>query len=137
MDGCSYYIAAQDYDASCDKRGYSNEVITTIPVVSYTMTATSGSNGAIIPSSNPPVSLASNNSSLVELGTVNSSASQSFTITPSSGYQVAAVSVDGVSVGAVSSNTVIGVTANPTIYVTFKTKRREKHLGYESVLEIN
>ena len=71
----------------------------------YTITATSGSNGAISP-----------------LGTliVNYGGRQTFTITPNEGYHVADVKVDGGSVGAVTTFTFDNVTSSHTIEVTFE-----------------
>ncbi|HXB02146.1 MAG TPA: chitobiase/beta-hexosaminidase C-terminal domain-containing protein, partial [Opitutaceae bacterium] len=72
--------------------------------ITYTITASAGSNGSISP-----------------LGavTVNSGASQSFTITPSSGFNVSSVTVDGANQGAVTSYTFSNVQANHTISATF------------------
>ncbi|WP_458008555.1 glycoside hydrolase family 9 protein [Flavobacterium sp. PL002] len=71
----------------------------------YSITATSGANGAIAPSG---------------ITTVTSGSSKTYTITPSTGYQVDAVTVNGVSVGAVTSYAFANVTANQTISATFK-----------------
>ena len=70
----------------------------------YTITATSGPNGAISPSG---------------ITTVNFGGSQLFTITPSTGYHIADVLVDGASVGNVTSYTFTGVAANHTIAASF------------------
>jgi len=72
--------------------------------ISYTITATAGSNGSISPSGAVAVSVGAN---------------QAFTITPNSGYNVADVLVDGVSQGAITSYTFTNVTANHTISATF------------------
>ncbi len=76
--------------------------------VTYTVTATAGTGGAISPSGSV---------SVVKL------ASQTFTITPNAGYKVSDVQVDGASVGAVSVYTFSAVTANHTIKATFKPVR--------------
>ena len=72
--------------------------------ITYTITATAGSGGAISPTG---------------AVAVNSGANQTFTITPNSGYQISAVTVDGASVGAVTSYTFSNVTANHTISASF------------------
>ncbi|MEK7609595.1 MAG: DUF4082 domain-containing protein [Patescibacteria group bacterium] len=77
--------------------------VTVGSVVTYAITASTGANGSISPTS----------------ATVTSGSNQTFTITPNSGYQVAGVLVDGVSVGAVTSYTFSNVTANHTISATF------------------
>ena len=72
--------------------------------LSYTITASAGTNGAISPA-----------------GTVSVSqgASQAFTITPNTGYKVLDVLVDGASVGAVTSYTFASITAAHDISATF------------------
>jgi len=72
--------------------------------ITYTITASAGSNGSISPSGTV---------------TVNSGASQSFTITPSSGFIVSSVTVDGASQGAITSYTFSNVQANHTISAAF------------------
>ncbi len=79
-------------------------VSATFNPITYSITATAGSNGSISPSGSVPV---------------NSGANQAFTITANTGYQVASVLVDGVSIGATASYTFSGVTANHTISATF------------------
>ncbi len=74
------------------------------PPVTYTITASAGTNGAINPTGTV---------------TVNQGANQTFTITPNSGYTVSAVTVDGASVGAVTTYTFTNVQANHTISATF------------------
>jgi uncharacterized membrane protein len=71
----------------------------------YTIIATAGPNGAIVPS-----------------GTLllNYGWSQTFTITPDPGYHVADLKVDGVSLGAVARFTFENVTSNHLIEVTFE-----------------
>ena len=71
----------------------------------YTITATAGANGSIIP----------NGATKVYKGD-----SQTFTITADSGYHIEDVLVDGASVGAVSTYTFENVTANHTISATFE-----------------
>ena len=68
------------------------------------ITATAGSNGAIIPSGSVAV---------------NRGADQTFTITPSNGYVVASLTVDGVPAGFWPSYTFTAVTTDHTIAVTF------------------
>jgi hypothetical protein len=72
--------------------------------VSYTITASAGSNGTISPSG---------------AVTVNSSGSQTFTFTPAAGYKVASVLADGTAVTTASSYSFSNVTANHTISVSF------------------
>lgn len=74
-------------------------------VPSYTITASAGANGSIIPSS----------------AIVTQGANQSFSITASPGYTVEDVKVDGSSVGAVNNYTFSNVQANHSISATFKT----------------
>ena len=74
------------------------------PPVTYTITASAGSNGSISPSGSV---------------TVNQGANQTFTITPNSGYTVSSVLVDGTSVGAVTNYTFSNVQAAHSISVTF------------------
>jgi hypothetical protein len=77
----------------------------TFKIKTYTITASSGTNGSISPIGNV---------------VVNHGANQSFTMTPSAGFQVSAVLVDGVSVGVVSSYTFTNVIASHTISVTYQ-----------------
>jgi hypothetical protein len=80
----------------------------TFTIKTYTITATTaGTGGSISPKGTVKV---------------NYGASQTFTITPDTKnrYAIADVRVDGKSVGAVSSYTFTNVTANHTIYATFK-----------------
>jgi hypothetical protein len=74
--------------------------------ITYTITASAGSNGSISPSGTV---------------TVNSGSSQSFTITPSSGFVVSSVTVDGANQGAITTYTFTNVQANHTISATFTT----------------
>ncbi len=70
----------------------------------FTLTASSGSNGRISPSGN---------------WTVPNGAGATFTITPNAGYRIADVQVDGASVGAVSGYTFSAVSASHTITARF------------------
>lgn len=72
--------------------------------ITYTITASAGSNGSLTPAG--ATSVARNGS-------------QSYTITPADGYKISDVLVDGVSVGAVSSYTFNSVTADHTISARF------------------
>jgi uncharacterized repeat protein (TIGR02543 family) len=72
--------------------------------VTYTITATAGTNGTITP---------------FGAVVVNAGSDQAFTITPDLGYMVADVLVDGVSVGAVTSYTFTNVTADHSIDASF------------------
>jgi hypothetical protein len=72
--------------------------------ITYTITASTGSNGTISPSG---------------AVTVNYGASQAFSFTPATGYQVLSVLVDGAAVTAASSYTFSNVTGGHTISVTF------------------
>jgi len=76
----------------------------TFAVITYTITASSDSNGSISPAGSI---------------SVNHGGSQTFTFTPSTTYRIANVMVDGASVGSPSSYTFSNVTANRTIHVTF------------------
>ena len=81
-------------------------VTITLPVVTYTITATAGSNGTITPSG---------------ATTVNSGANQTFNFAANSGYQISSVTVDGVTTQTTTatSYTFTGVAAAHTISVTF------------------
>ncbi|MGE5463043.1 MAG: S8 family serine peptidase [Syntrophothermus sp.] len=76
--------------------------VVTVPVITYTIAATTGANGSI---TGPAV--------------VSHGGSARYTITPAVGYHVADVLVEGVSVGAVTSYTFTNVTANHTISASF------------------
>ena len=86
----------------------SNHVITAsyVPIgtVVYTITASAGSGGTIVPSGAVGVA---------------SGTSQAFTITPDTGYHVSGVTVDGASAGAVTTYTFNGVTSAHTITASF------------------
>ena len=70
----------------------------------YTITASAGQGGSIVPSGNVSVNPGSN---------------QAFNIVPDSGYEVSDVKVDGSSVGAVNSYTFSNISSNHTITATF------------------
>jgi hypothetical protein len=76
----------------------------TFTALTYSITSSAGSNGAISPLGSRSVTYGG---------------SQSYAITPSTGYRIAGVLVDGVSVGTVSSYTFSAVNANHTISATF------------------
>jgi uncharacterized repeat protein (TIGR02543 family) len=77
----------------------------TFKQVTYTITATSGTNGSISPSGTV---------------TVNYGDNLTYYISPNTGYEIDQVVVDGVNVGTVSNYTFTNITANHTISVTFK-----------------
>jgi hypothetical protein len=82
-----------------------NHTIRTVFAINqFTITATTGPNGAISPS-----------------GSVNANfgATQAFTITPNTGYHIDSVIVDGANQGAIASYTFSNVTANHTIRAVF------------------
>ena len=70
----------------------------------YTITATSGANGTVIPAG---------------ASTVNCGSNKTYTITANACYHIADVLVDGVSVGAVGTYTFSNITANHTISASF------------------
>ena len=76
----------------------------TFSPITFTLTASAGSNGAISPSG---------------AVSVNYGGSQTFTFTPATGYQVSSVVVDGTAVTTASSYSFSNVTRNHTISVTF------------------
>ena len=76
----------------------------TFAPITFTLTASAGSNGTISPSG---------------AVSVNYGGNQTFTFTPATGYQVASVAVDGTAVTTASSYSFSNVTANHTISVTF------------------
>ena len=79
----------------------------TVPVASYSITATAYANGSISPAGTTSVA---------------SGSSKTYTITPSAGYAVSAVKADGISVGAVTSYTFSNVKANHSIAASFKLR---------------
>ena len=82
----------------------SNTVSILLNTTTYTVTATTGANGAISPPGTVLVALGGN---------------RSFIITPDTGCHVADVLVDGVSQGAITGYQFSNVTANHTISVSF------------------
>ena len=82
----------------------SHTISVTFAPITYTITASAGSNGTISPSS---------------AVTVNSGGSQTFSFTPATGYQVSSIAVDGTTVTTASSYSFSNVTANHTISVSF------------------
>jgi hypothetical protein len=74
------------------------------PPTTYTLSASTGSNGTITPSG---------------IITVNSGSSQTFIFTPNTGYRVSSVTVDGINQGSASSYTLNNITTNHTISVSF------------------
>ncbi len=88
-------------NVTCDKT-----INVTFKRITYTITASAGTNGSINPSGTT---------------VVNHGANQTFTFTPSTGYQVDTVKVDGTAQSpAPDSHTFTDVTAPHTIDVTFK-----------------
>ena len=79
-------------------------VTATFTLKSYTITASAGSNGTIVPSG---------------ATTVNHGLNQTFTITPAANYHIVDVLVDVGSVGAVGTYTFTNVTVDHTIAATF------------------
>ena len=82
----------------------SNTATFTINPNTFTITATSGANGAVTPAG---------------ITTVNSGANPTYTITPNAGYHVIDVLVNGASVGAVTTYTFPPVNSNQVITATF------------------
>ena len=82
----------------------SHIISATFGITTYTISASSDSNGSISPSGNTVASYG---------------ASQTYSITPATGYHVSDVDVDGGSVGAVSSYTFSSIGASHTISVSF------------------
>jgi hypothetical protein len=105
-EGQTYYFVVRAHAGGVFS-GDSNEATYKVPVsqpATYTISASSGSNGNITPSGNV---------------NVTGGGSQKFNFTPGTGYQVADVLVNGKSVGARQSYTFSNVTQNQTISVTF------------------
>jgi len=82
----------------------SHTISATFAINTYTITASSGANGAVTPTG---------------VTNINYGGNQTYTITPNTGYSVASVSVDGSSVGAVSTYTFTNVVASHTIAASF------------------
>ena len=79
-------------------------VTATFSINTFSITASTGSNGSVTPSG---------------VTTVSYNGSQAYSITPSTGYHVTGVLVDGTPVGAVTSYNFTNVIANRTISATF------------------
>jgi hypothetical protein len=102
----TYYFVVRAYEGDLESAD-SEEVSYHTPVAeptTYTLTATAGDNGSILP-----------NGSM----TVAAGADQTFTFTPDSGYSIADVQVDGISQGAIGSYSFSQVAADHTITVDF------------------
>ena len=97
-------ISSYTFDGQCIAGSNAHTLNAQFALNTYTITATSGTGGAIQP-----------NGAM----TVNCGASQTYTITPASGYQIADVTVDGVSKGALAIYTFSNVTAPHTIAAQF------------------
>ena len=82
------------------------------PPLSYTISASAGSNGRISPSGSVDVT---------------AGASQGFNITPNNGYVIADVRVNNSSVGAVSSYTFSNIRSNQSITATFIAETPTTH----------
>lgn len=107
-EGATYYYVVRAY-AGSDESGDSNEISYQVPVAQpqiHTISASSGSNGAISPSGQI---------------SVNDGDSQTFDFTPNSGYQISDVQVDGQSISVVSTYTFSNVKQDHTISVNFMT----------------
>jgi len=99
------------YNGSLDDISIYNRVLTQQEITAlyngptYTINASSGSNGSITPSG---------------ITTLNSTATQRYTFTANSGYMLDSVIVDGNKVDSVSGYTFSSLTSNHTIRVTYK-----------------
>jgi hypothetical protein len=89
-------------DPTLQLSGTKNLTVSLVPT--YTLTASSGTNGTVTP---PGIT------------TLSQGGSQVYAITPSTNYTIAGVLVDGASVGAAGTYTFSNVTANHTISATF------------------
>ena len=90
----------------------------TFAINTYTITASSGANGAVTPAGVTAVSYG---------------ATPTYAITPNPGYQVVDVLVNGTSVGAVTSYVFPSVTTNKTISASFQQSRVQIYYeGFES-----
>lgn len=120
-DGATYYFAVTAYDNAGNESNFSNEISTTIASapLTWTLTATAGSGGSIVPQGNVTANQATNSSSTITTVSVGQGGNQSFSIIPNAGYRITSVTVDGVSVGAVSSYTFNSVSADHTISASF------------------
>jgi hypothetical protein len=88
--------------AACSGGGGSTSATT--PTATYTITASTGTNGTVTPSG---------------ATTVAQGASQSYTITPGAGYAIATLVIDGTTVATSATHTFTNVQANHTISATF------------------
>lgn len=104
QDGVTYYFAVTAYNLDDYESDYSEELSYTVGNPTYTISASAGSNGSILPDG---------------MVAVNQGAGQAFTISAAQNYQVLDVLVDGASVGAVTSYAFANVTQNHTISATF------------------
>ena len=103
LSACKIWLETTDGDGMI----YAVNATEGIIPVTYTITASSDSNGSISPSGS------------VE---VTEGEDQTFTITPNDGYEIGTLKVDGKAVTASTSYTFSNVTAGHTIDVTFKAK---------------
>jgi hypothetical protein len=106
FSGWSGSIESMDNPITVTVTGYMTifAIFSEISVPDYTITATAGTGGSILPPGN--ISVMQGNS-------------QTFVITPDAGYHVADVLVDGSSAGAVSSYTFTNVRADHSIRASF------------------
>ena len=103
--GTTYTYTVAAYDTIGQIGAQSASVTkTTTAAPTFTITATTGTNGTVTPAG---------------ISTVTSGTSKTYTITPSTGYQIASLIIDGSAVAAASSYTFSNVTANHTISATF------------------
>ena len=85
---------------------HSISAIFTANIISYSISASAGTGGAISP---------------IGTTTVTSGSSQAFAVSPNAGYKIADIKVDGVSVGAVGNYIFNNITANHSIAASFST----------------
>ncbi len=97
-------ISSTDTHNSYEETNAITITIQEAPIISYTITASSGQNGSIDPTG---------------VVHVNENDTQTFTFTPDTGYQVATVTVDGSDVALSNSYTFNDVGENHTILVEF------------------
>lgn len=111
-EGTTYYFAVTAYDSAGNEGDFSEEIVYTIAVNTYSITASAGYHGTVSPSGNM---------------TITEGASQTFSITPDQGYYVSDVLVDNASVGATTSYTFKNVTQNHTIAASFALGNQPPH----------
>ena len=104
QEGLTYFFAATAYDVNDSESEYSDEVVYTVNANTYTISASAGAHGNIVPSGNVSVA---------------NGANQSFSISADQNYQILDVLVDGVSVGAASTYSFDNLTDNHTISASF------------------